>query len=160
MEARNFVGISQVFSIILYSRNILQEIFGNLRIYTWKYEINFQEFGIWNNNFSKSELRAEMQQRGGRGSFGGRARGGRARRAPNEPRRRGVRQALEGSFSAVSKSSFASKYAFERSRRDLHKAVIECTPLHCSKITCFLESSALCCTALKSHFARILPKNC
>ena len=72
LEARNFVGISQVFSIILYSRNILQEIFGNLRIYTWKYEINFQEFGIWSNNFSKSELRAEMQQRGGRGSFGGR----------------------------------------------------------------------------------------
>ena len=32
-----------------------------------------------------------------------------------------IRQTLEGSFSAVSKPNFASKYAFESSRRDLHK---------------------------------------
>ena len=42
------------------------------------------------------------------------------------------RQTLEGSFSAVSKPKFASKYAFESSRRDLHNALL--------------------CTALKSHF--------
>ena len=44
-------------------------------------------------------------------------------------------------FSAVSKPKFASKYAFESSRRDLHNALL--------------------CTALKSYFfknARILPK--
>ena len=39
---------------------------------------------------------------------------------------------LEGSFSAVSKPNFASKYAFESSRRDLHNALL--------------------CTAPKSHF--------
>ena len=33
----------------------------------------------------------------------------------------GIRQTLEGSFSAVSKPNFASKYAFESSRRDLHR---------------------------------------
>ena len=51
-----------------------------------------------------------------------------------------MRQTLEGSFSAVSKRNFASKYAFESSRRDLHNALL--------------------CTALKSHLknARILPK--
>ena len=47
-----------------------------------------------------------------------------------------------GSFSAVSKPNFVSKYALESSRRDLHNALL--------------------CTALKSHFfqkiARILPK--
>ena len=50
--------------------------------------------------------------------------------------------ALMGSFSAVSKPNFASKYAFESSRRDLHNALL--------------------CTALKSHFSkknpRILPR--
>ena len=35
---------------------------------------------------------------------------------------------LEGSFSAVSKPNFASKYAFESSRRDLHNALL-CTVL-------------------------------
>ena len=44
----------------------------------------------------------------------------------------GIRQTLEGSFSAVSKPNFASKYAFESSRRDLHNALL--------------------CTAPKSHF--------
>ena len=38
------------------------------------------------------------------------------------------RQTLEGSFSAVSKPNFASKYAFESSRRDLHNALL-CTAL-------------------------------
>ena len=46
-----------------------------------------------------------------------------------------VCQFLEGSFSAVSKPNFASKYAFESSRRDPHNALL--------------------CTALKPHF---LPK--
>ena len=35
---------------------------------------------------------------------------------------------LKGSFSAVSKPHFASKYAFESSRRDLHNAFL-CTTL-------------------------------
>ena len=39
---------------------------------------------------------------------------------------------VQGSFSAVSKPNFASKYAFESSRRDLHDALL--------------------CTALQSHF--------
>ena len=39
---------------------------------------------------------------------------------------------LKGSFSSVSKPNFASKYAFESSRRDLHNALL--------------------CTALQSHF--------
>ena len=41
-------------------------------------------------------------------------------------------QTLKGSFSAVSKRNFASKYAFESARRDLHNALL--------------------CTALNSHF--------
>ena len=42
-----------------------------------------------------------------------------------------VGQTLQGSFSAVSKPHFASKYAFESFRRDLHNALL--------------------CTAQKSH---------
>ena len=38
----------------------------------------------------------------------------------------GIRQTLEGSFSAVSKLNFASKYSLESSRRDLHNALL-CT---------------------------------
>ena len=38
-------------------------------------------------------------------------------------------QTLKGSFSAVSKLNFASKYALERSRRDLHNALL-CTVLN------------------------------
>ena len=34
------------------------------------------------------------------------------------------RQTLEGSFSAVSKPNFASKYLLESSRRDLHNALL------------------------------------
>ena len=37
-------------------------------------------------------------------------------------------QTLDGSFSTVPKPNFASKYAFERFRRDLHKALL-CTAL-------------------------------
>ena len=52
---------------------------------------------------------------------------------------RGMRQTLEGSFSAVSKPNFARKYALESSRRDLHNALL--------------------CTALQSQFfVKILPK--
>ena len=36
----------------------------------------------------------------------------------------GMRQTLQGSFSAVSKPKFATKYAFESSRRDLHNALL------------------------------------
>ena len=55
-------------------------------------------------------------------------------------RLRGVGQTLQGSFSAVSKPNFASKYAFESSRRDLHNALL--------------------CTALQSQFfVKNLPKN-
>ena len=43
-----------------------------------------------------------------------------------------VQVTLRGSFAAVSKPNFASKYAFESSRRDLHNALL--------------------CTALQSHF--------
>ena len=40
--------------------------------------------------------------------------------------RRGMRQTLQGSFSAVSKRNFSSKYTLESSRRDLHNALL-CT---------------------------------
>ena len=39
-----------------------------------------------------------------------------------------IGQTLQGSFSAASKPNFASKYAFESSRRDLHNALL-CTAL-------------------------------
>ena len=45
---------------------------------------------------------------------------------------RSIGQTLQGSFSAVSKPTFASKHALESSRRDLHNALL--------------------CTGLKSHF--------
>ena len=46
-------------------------------------------------------------------------------RRPKPARRR----TLQDSFSAVSKLNFASKYAFESSRRDLHNA-LESNPPH------------------------------
>ena len=50
------------------------------------------------------------------------------------------RPTLQGSFSAVSRPNFASKYAFESSRRDLHNALL--------------------CTALQSQFfVKNLPNN-
>ena len=45
-------------------------------------------------------------------------------------------QTLEGSFSAVSKPNFASKYAFESSRRDLDNA-LRSTAFHSSSISIF-----------------------
>ena len=45
-------------------------------------------------------------------------------------------QTLQGSFSAVSKSIFASKYSLESSRRDLHNALL-CTALERSLISNF-----------------------
>ena len=48
-------------------------------------------------------------------------------------------QTLQGSFSAVLKPNFASKYALESSRRDLHNALL-CTalqPQRCQKIAEF-----------------------
>ena len=41
---------------------------------------------------------------------------------------RGMRQTFQGSFSAVSKPNFASKFSLESSRRDLHNALL-CTVL-------------------------------
>ena len=38
-------------------------------------------------------------------------------------------QTLQGSFSAVSKPNFASKYALESSRRDLHNALESNPPM-------------------------------
>ena len=49
-------------------------------------------------------------------------------------------QTSEGSFSAVSTSIFASKYAFDSSRRDLHNALL--------------------CTAPKSHFFQKISRIC
>ena len=44
----------------------------------------------------------------------------------------------EGSFSAASKPNFASKYAFESSRRDLHNALL-CTALHLNFLSNFAK---------------------
>ena len=46
-----------------------------------------------------------------------------------ELRTPGMRQTLQGSFSAVSKPNFARKYALESSSRDLHDALL-CTVLN------------------------------
>ena len=46
----------------------------------------------------------------------------------SEKFRRGMRQTLQGSFSAVSTPNFAKKYSLESSRRDLHNALL-CTVL-------------------------------
>ena len=63
---------------------------------------------------------------------GGRERGlddgRRHRRADRGKGLRWAQQTLEGSLSALSKPNFASKYAFESSRRDLHNALL-CTTL-------------------------------
>ena len=47
---------------------------------------------------------------------------------PGECGCHGIRQTLQGSFSAASKRNFARKYALESSRRDLHNALL-CTAL-------------------------------
>ena len=54
---------------------------------------------------------------------------------------------LKGSFSAVSKRNFASKYALESSRRDLHNALL-CTGLQSN----FLE---LICSLLFSYLQKV-----
>ena len=59
-----------------------------------------------------------------------------------------ARQTLEGSFSAVSKPDFASKYALESSRRDLHNAPF-CTALQSQFFVKFLP------TFLPTFFATI-----
>ena len=61
----------------------------------------------------------------------GHKRGSGASRLPSESMLAGngsVGQTSQGSFSAVSKPNFASKYAFESSRRDLQNALL-CTDL-------------------------------
>ena len=85
----------------------------------------------------ESEPAGEPRQHPGRRLEPGLEGNASTRRAVRPPPRRrvgagGMRQTLQGSFSAVSKRNFASKYAFESSRRDLHNALL--------------------CTAIKSHF--------
>ena len=77
---------------------------------------------------------------------------------------------LEGSFSAVSKQKFASKCAFESSRRDLHNALL-CTTLKshfiknklefCRNLRNFLELflTLLNFTKICKNFGKILIKN-
>ena len=56
---------------------------------------------------------------------------------------RGDVQTLQGSFSAVSKPIFASKYAFESSRRDIHIALLR-TPLKSHFLNFFLKNARIC----------------
>ena len=84
----------------------------------------------------KKSLRWETSDRGAR-----RARGGSTSAEKSSPKRMGaagrsIGQTLQGSFSAVSKPNFASRYSFESSRRDLHNTVL--------------------CTALQSQFCHFL----
>ena len=46
-------------------------------------------------------------------------------------------QTLQGSFSSVSKTNFATKYSFENSRRDLHNTLL------CTALSLFLSKSCL-----------------
>ena len=61
-------------------------------------------------------------------------------------------QTLEGSFSAVSKPNFASKYAFESSRRDLHNALLCSAP----KSHFFLKHARFC--QILRNFAKFWKK--
>ena len=70
--------------------------------------------------------------------------GGQANRAV---RHRSIGQTWEGSFSAVSKPNFASKYSLESSRRDLHNALL-CTAL----ISHFFQKVARFCQTLWKFF--------
>ena len=71
-------------------------------------------------------------------------------------------QTLQGSFSAVSKPNFASEYALESSRRDLHNALL-CTVLNAQN---FRQKSLKILLILSPNFAKfanfreILPKFC
>ena len=59
-------------------------------------------------------------------------------------------QTLQGSFSAVSKPNFASKYALESSRRDLHNALL-CTVLNAQN---FLQKSLKCLPIFSLNVAK------
>ena len=72
--------------------------------------------------------------------MGGRRRG--AALAGRVVRERPLAQTLEDSFSAVSKPNFASKYAFESCRRDLHNALL-CTALNLNFLSKFLPTISL-----------------
>ena len=70
---------------------------------------------------------------------------------------------LKGSFSAVSKPNFASKYALESSRRDLHNALL-CTVLNAQnfrqkslKILLFFSPNFAKFDKFSLDFAQILP---
>ena len=63
-------------------------------------------------------------------------------------------QTLEGSFSAVSKRNFASKFSFESSRRDLHNALLR-TALQSQFFATFLLVFLLKC----SKFSNISENN-
>ena len=77
---------------------------------------------------------------------------------------RGIGQILQGSFSAVSKPNFASKYSFESSRRDLPNAIL-CTVLESnprkpfSNLNCFVKNCWLLCWFLTT-ISQILPECC
>ena len=74
----------------------------------------------------KPSFASKLDAAGEGGSPGPRLRVRRAyaSRLPLAAAPRGIGQPLDGSFSAVSKSNFASKYALESSRRDLHNALL------------------------------------
>jgi len=59
-------------------------------------------------------------------------------------------QTLQGSFSAVSTPIFASKYALESSRRDLHNALL-CTVLNAQN---FRQKSLKCLPCFSPNFAK------
>ena len=59
-------------------------------------------------------------------------------------------QTLQGSFSAVSKPNFASIYALESSRRDLHNALL-CTVLNAQN---FLQKSLKILLIFSPNFAK------
>ena len=69
---------------------------------------------------------------------------------------------LAGSFSAVSRPNFATKYAFESSRRDLHNALL-CTALysHFFVKICQFFFAKICEIQIQilSNSAKIWPKN-
>ena len=60
-------------------------------------------------------------------------------------------QTLQGSFSAVSKPNFASKYALESSRRDLHNALL-CTVLNAQN---FRQKSLKFLLIFSPNFAKL-----
>ena len=75
-----------------------------------------------------------------------------------------IGQTLQGSFSAVSKPNFASKYAFESSRRDLRNALL-CTALQSHFVLNFAKEKALNFakfsnfSKMSEHFRKCLVKS-